>query len=704
MSAHKVRYPGPGCLVEFMQGNSPMQALVLEAKGDRLRLYGINLRETTLQAGRLLPWSGPDLGAGLSRQRMDELLEEHRALRASLADDISSLEVWELTQGEMAKASAEYLAELIWEQPGIDQEAALGHVLLAAKTHFRFSPPDFEIFPQNVVEARQAQAEAARIRESFAITGAQFFQKLWGISTRKRGPLTQQEEPDAELVEKLKAMLFTRLADPESPEDAPLWKLLIKGLPDSPHIALILAVAWRLIPEHYNFWLDRIGFERGDAWAEPLCSSCPDVRESAASLLPNLERDASPFVSVDPACAEDRDDALCVERLPDGYRVKVALACPACVWPFGSELDKAVIRRASSLYFPEGNQHMLPASIGRSLFSLDAGALRPALVVSIRLSSQGEVECVEPRLAAVAPAANLALEDCEAVLGGATPAIESTEASSPSAETASPPYAAMLRAGLALAEILQQRRIANGAVITERPDPEIRIEGLDEDARVHIDSGPNAALSHLLVSEIMILVNSALAKWGRDRGLPLLYRTQDVALPREFTGVWSEPHDIFRVMRALPPAQLDMEPRRHAGLGVEAYATMSSPLRRYVDLWNQGQVVGFLREDSSPRNFAALLPVLSARADAVNQAQRARPRYWKLLFFRQRGDRHWWEAVVVDENEAFATVSLPWAQILVRGRRRCFDEKIYPGMPVQVRLGKVDPLMNEIQVLEAREA
>lgn len=702
MSANKVRYPGPGCLVEFMQGNSPMQALVLEAKGDRLRLYGINHRETTLQAGRLLPWSGPDLGTGLSRQRMDELLEERRALRVSLADDISSLEVWELTQGEMAKAPAEWLAGLIWEQPGIDQEAALGHVLLAAKTHFRFSPPDFEIFPQDVVEARQAQAEAARIRESFAITGAQFFQKLWGISTRKRGTLTPQEEPDAELAEKLKAMLFTRLADPESLEDAPLWQLLIKGLPDSPHIALILAVAWRLIPEHYNFWLDRIGFERGDAWAESLYSSCPDVRESVASLLPNLERDASPFVSVDPACAEDRDDALCVERLPDAYRVKVALACPACVWPFGSELDKAVMRRASSLYFPEGNQHMLPASIGRNLFSLDAGALRPALVVSIQLSPQGEMECVEPRLAAVTPAANLALEDCEAALGGGTPAAESCP--SLLTETALPSCAAMLRTGLELAGILQQRRIANGAVITEQPDPEIRIEGLDEDARVHIDSGPDAALSHLLVSEIMILVNSALAKWGRDRGLPLLYRTQDVALPREFSGIWSEPHDIFRVMRALPPALPDMEPRRHAGLGVDAYATMSSPLRRYVDLWNQGQVAGFLLDGVPPRNLAALLPVLSARADAVNQAQRARPRYWKLLFFRQRGDRHWWEAVVVDENEAFATVSLPWAQILVRGRRRSFDEKIYPGMPVQVRLGKVDPLMNEIQVLEAREA
>jgi hypothetical protein len=40
---------------------------------------------------------------------------------------------------------------------------------------------------------------------------------------------------------------------------------------------------------------------------------------------------------------------------------------------------------------------------------------------------------------------------------------------------------------------------------------------------------------------------------------------------------------------------------------------------------------------------------------------------------------------------------------MVRGKRRQFDEKLFPGMSLQVRLGKVNPLLGEIQVLEARE-
>ncbi len=104
------------------------------------------------------------------------------------------------------------------------------------------------------------------------------------------------------------------------------------------------------------------------------------------------------------------------------------------------------------------------------------------------------------------------------------------------------------------------------------------------------------------------------------------------------------------------------------------------------------------------QDLGLLLPVLSARADAVTQVQRMRPRYWKLLFFRQQGDKEWWDAVVAEENEAFVTIALPWAQLLVRGKRRQFDEKLYPGMRLQVRLGKVSPLLGEIQVLEAREA
>lgn len=702
MSANKVRYPGPGCLVEYMHGNSPVQAVVLEEQGGRLRLYGINHRESSLPAGRLLPWTGPAIGGGsvpLSRARMDEALEHHRALRATIASEVSAMEVWELTQGEVGKTSAEWLAGLVWEQPGVDHEAALGHVLLTAKTHFRFSPPDFEIFPEEVVQARLEEAEHARLREAFAVTGAQFFHNLWDIHTKKRGPLSPQEEPDEELASKLRQMLLERIADPDSTDDAPVWKLLIKGLPEQPHMPLNLAVAWGLVPEHYNFWLDRAGFERGESWAEVFGAETDTLRNKLASLLTTLPRNDKAFVSVDPAQTTDRDDAFFVQPLPEGgYEAHIALACPACVWPFGGPLDKAAFRRTSSLYLPEGDEHMLPTAVGRELFSLDAGKDRPALVVRIRIAEDGNILTTEPGLYLVSLPANLDLESCEALL-------QQTEEGKSAGNA--PPHAAMLGAALALSRLLQTRRIADGAVITERPDPEIRLEGTAGETRVFIGDGTEAPLSHFVVGELMVLCNGAVATWAVEKGIPLLYRAQDVALPREFAGIWTEPHDISRVVRALPPASLNTAPKKHAGLGLSAYTNVTSPIRRYTDLLNQGQVVHYL-ENGAPLLDAAelhsMLPLLSARMEAVTQAQRLRPRYWKLLFFKQRGDKQWWEAVVADENDAFVTVALPWAQLIVRGRRRQFGEKAYPGQQIQVRLGKVNPLLNEIQVLEVREA
>lgn len=59
MASQLVEFPGPGCVVEFLQGNAPQIAWVMEEQGAKLRLMLPNRRETTLGANRLLPWSRP---------------------------------------------------------------------------------------------------------------------------------------------------------------------------------------------------------------------------------------------------------------------------------------------------------------------------------------------------------------------------------------------------------------------------------------------------------------------------------------------------------------------------------------------------------------------------------------------------------------------------------------------------------------------
>ena len=320
------------------------------------------------------------------------------------------------------------------------------------------------------------------------------------------------------------------------------------------------------------------------------------------------------------------------------------------------------------------------------------------------VDAQGGLAPCEVFLARVELAANLTYSDCQAVLDALAPEAGET---APTADNAAAAHADHLRLGLKLALKRQEARIADGAVVMDRPDPVIRLHGRGADLRVEVEPDYCAPDAQMLVAETMILASAAVARWAADKGVPMLHRVQDVALPREYAGVWRTPHDMTRIMRALTPSGLEVQARPHAALGLDRYTPVTSPLRRYPDLVNEAQVAHFLRE-GAPRwdetALAGLLNTLSPALDAAGQVQRFRPRYWKLLFFRQKGDKVWWRGVITEENDAFVSVSLPDQGIFVRGRRRLFDERAHPGMAVDVRIGKVHPLYNEIMVLEAAGA
>ena len=294
-------------------------------------------------------------------------------------------------------------------------------------------------------------------------------------------------------------------------------------------------------------------------------------------------------------------------------------------------------------------------------------------------------------------AANLTYVDSQAVL-------DALAAGEALPQNAAAPFAEQLRMGLAMARQRQTARIADGAVIMDRPDPVIHLEGEGAEVRVEVGLDYQASDAQMLVAEMMILASAAVAQWAAEHGVAMLHRVQDVALPREYAGIWTSPQDMTRIMRALTPSGLEVQARPHAALGLDRYTPVTSPLRRYPDLVNEAQVVHFLCTGQprwSEDALVSLLHALSPALDGAGQVQRFRPRYWKLLFFRQQGDKVWWSGVITEENDAFVSVSLPDQGMFVRGRRKLFDDRAHPGLQVDVRIGKVHPLYNEIMILEA---
>ncbi|MGE4539304.1 MAG: ribonuclease catalytic domain-containing protein [Desulfovibrio sp.] len=683
------RYAGPGCLVEFMQGNQPQVAWVLEESSGRLRLYTLTKREEKLAASRVLPWMGPHYDGTRDRSEMLEILAAHQARREAAAKAIAPLELWELAQGEVREESAEWFAGLVGEAPDVDAVAAMGRALLGCKTHFKFHPPKFEVFPADLVERRMAEAALAEEREKVVVAGQAFFKELWQgwlSGDRKKGAnLAAKLDPDA--AEKLKKLLHRLMADAEDPESATLWAMLKKGLPDHPFQAYILATQWGIVPPHYNYLLDQVDYAAGDDWWQPLAAEVEARRAGLSALC--QEPEPIPFVSVDSPTTRDIDDAFYAEPRPDGgIRLVLALADPALDWEFGGPLDKAVAYRASSLYLPEGVSHMLPEALGTGLYSLLAGEVRPSLVMEWEFSEEGDVLGFAMRKTFVRLAENTTYAAVEAAL-----------------DAGDAPQSYKL--GHALAVALRQKRLERGAVIIERPDPDIMLSGYPDNVTVEMGLCPSYPKSQLMVSEFMILGNTAAAEYAVSHGAAMLFRTQDATLSPEVRGVHGDPPSIQRVVRELPPTLTEPDPRPHATLAAPAYAPVTSPLRRYGDLINLAQLESLLRT-GAPRwsrgELEARLPELTSRLEAVGRVQRFRPRYWKLLYLQCNCRERTFEGVVVDlGGGGFVSLSLPDMQMYVRATKDTLGDTIYIGQRYALRLGRIDPLTNELRVFGAEE-
>ncbi|MBQ7617499.1 MAG: RNB domain-containing ribonuclease [Desulfovibrio sp.] len=704
--ADLLRYPTTGCIIEYLEGSSPQVAVVIGEAGERLRLLLPNRREVNLPKNRVLPWIGPKYASLDSREELVRLLEQHRKKRLELEEQIKIQELWEMTQGEVNVASAQFFCELEYASPNFDQIAAYGHALLACKTHFRFQPPLFLIYTAAEVEKRLAEQTVRLEREALLAGGRAFLQLLFEVALGRRKlpkddsqlSAHSSEWPSPMVQERLLGLLKARLLNPLDQESENLWHQLSRGLPEAPQLPLQLLLAWGKLPAHYNVWLAQAEYQPGDNWwqeaaPEVLARQAMVTDEARLGELPFCDL---PFISIDSATTTDIDDAFWLTEEENGWRLTLAFAHPSWHWSFTGILDKLVKARATSLYLPEMTYHMLPEVLGTDSYSLHAGVLRPAFILELKVSLEGALSLERLFFASVRLAANLTYLDCEKVLHG------EEDAANPAQNAAK-----VLQMALDMARVREKARVKQGAVIFERAEPHLELEEKDGETKVILKEEPPCPWAQLVVAESMIAAGVVCAEFALAKNIPLLFRTQDVSLPLEYAGVWKEPDKSAKIMHSLVPSILELEAAPHAALGVKAYSPVTSPLRRYADLVNLAQIDSYLMSGQayfSKEELGQVLNELNRSLERVLQVQRQRPRYWKLLYFKQQGDRVFWPGVITEENELFVMVYLPREAMNIRGKRALFGDRLSPGSKVKVRVGKVQPWWNEIQIVEAMPA
>ena len=367
----------------------------------------------------------------------------------------------------------------------------------------------------------------------------------------------------------------------------------------------------------------------------------PAVGSAAAEALPLAEVEA---FSIDDSATTEIDDALSVTpiALPDdaaagarAWRIGIHIAAPGLAVRRGDAIDAIASDRFSTVYSPGEKITMLPDAVVEA-FTLAAGRACPALslyvdVIDEAISDAGADDAVDggtgwrivgstSRIERVPIADNLRHDLLDEAV---------TEGSLASGEGDWPRKAELTvlwHFAKALNARRQRARVASGLrpESHQRADYTYRVDRTDGVERVSIAERRRGAPLDTVVAELMILANST---WGRllaDHGVAGIYRAQNATFG-----------PAGRVRMITHPAP-------HAGLGVAQYAWSTSPLRRYVDLVNQWQLLACVT-GAAPvfkQNDADLFAIVSgfdAAYAAYADYQSKMERHWCLRWLEQEG-------------------------------------------------------------------
>ena len=486
-------------------------------------------------------------------------------------------------------------------------------------------------------------------------------------------------------------------------KNAPEYKAVVQASRASHLAPLALLQRAGAIDSPYQFHWQRFLFEQFPGGTGfPALPAVPD----GADDLPLADVRA---FSIDDSQTTEIDDALSLQGLGSGtVQLGIHIAAPGLAIAPGDALDRVARARLSTVYMPGYKITMLPDDVV-DRYTLSEGRDAPALSLYVTLDEATlEVRAAETRLERVPIAVNLRhdrLDDLvtEEWLSG-TPAAPSAALASASGQgqDALPDLHAQLSFLWRLAQHLKRGREAvRGKPETfNRPDYSFRlIRDPAQDGQLPTGAEPVAITERrrgapldLIVSEAMILANNTWGGWLAQLGVPAIYRSQASLAP----GV-----KVRMGSRALP----------HAGIGVACYAWSTSPLRRYVDLVNQWQLIAAARHGNAaalvapfkPKD-AQLLAVISAfeaAYTAYGAHQASMERFWTLQYLRQNGITELTATLLREQPGGAGNVWLARADTLplilpvlgVPG----FAPGPARGARVKVRLGEIDDIALDVR-------
>lgn len=325
----------------------------------------------------------------------------------------------------------------------------------------------------------------------------------------------------------------------------------------------------------------------------------------AQELAKRKDLRQTPVFTIDAASTKDIDDAISIEKTPEGYVLGVHIADVSWFVKPGSQLDKEALRRGTSVYYADNVVPMLPRQLSNGVCSLNENEERLAFSCIMRLDKTGKLQDYDFVKSVICSRVKGVYAEINALYEEAAP------------ERLREKYALVREELQALRELydqLEARRHARGGMDIESDEAKLT---LDENGVCIGVERRSRGLSERIIEECMLLANGCAAKLARRMGVPFVYRIHEppeadrvdslkkclslLGLPCAFgeagpsqlelsalldktRGTPLERAAHTNILRTLSKAKYAPVAKGHYGLALEDYAHFTSPIRRYPDL------------------------------------------------------------------------------------------------------------------------
>ncbi|MBC6905614.1 VacB/RNase II family 3'-5' exoribonuclease [Saccharophagus sp. K07] len=386
---------------------------------------------------------------------------------------------------------------------------------------------------------------------------------------------------------------------------------------------------------HHNIVTAQFGLHR--FWSRDALAQTEEIAKGI-----NIEKredfSSLPFVTIDASTTSDMDDAIYVKTGENGWQLWVAIADPGHFVAPGTPVAKTARNFAQSVYLPGRSLSMLPEKLANESFSLLPNAGRPALLVRININSDGSIADYQFQFGKITSRGKLSYLDVGAFLQGENPSITDDDEVKKSLTEANK-----------LAQVRLKYRQQHHLVYEEQLDYDFILNTKGQLESVQKRERNDA---HRLIEEAMLCANICAGEFLAQHKTGVFtthlgFRPERIgevrAVIREDFGEEFNSEQINELQghidfihllqnsdehrsllaplkRMMQNSEINTAAEPHLSMGVKHYATITSPIRRYVDLCNHWSIIQIL-DGKQPQQMPA--KVLDELRETLQQGRQA---------------------------------------------------------------------------------